>query len=180
MQAALMLGPIGVAIDGENEFLRFYQCGVITNATACGDQINHEVVAVGYNLANDPPYFILRNSWGDDWGNDGYFNVAITDGIGICAINKEVAFSNLNLAADGSAQPRDQTIPYVVSDKQSCAKPYKTDPKKTYTIWVGVILGSIALMFLTCCFYNKLKKKKRQEPNEEQLLLDVEARNDEQ
>jgi C1A family cysteine protease len=28
--------------------------------------------AVGYNLAANPPYWIIRNSWGADWGLQGY------------------------------------------------------------------------------------------------------------
>lgn len=33
----------------------------------------HAVMAVGYN--DDKKYFIARNSWGESWGNQGYFTI---------------------------------------------------------------------------------------------------------
>ena len=38
-----------------------------------GEQVvgGHAVLAVGYN--NDQRVFIIRNSWGDGWGDKGYF-----------------------------------------------------------------------------------------------------------
>ena len=41
------------------------------------------------------PYWIVRNSWGDDWGEDGYIRIAIRDGEGVCGINMEVTFPNI-------------------------------------------------------------------------------------
>ena len=37
----------------------------------------------------------MRNSWGDDWGEDGYIRIAIQDGDGVCGINIEVTFPNI-------------------------------------------------------------------------------------
>jgi hypothetical protein len=48
--------------------------------------IDHTVVVVGYNLSHSTPYWILRNSWGKDWGMNGYMYMAITGGLGICGI----------------------------------------------------------------------------------------------
>ena len=49
--------------------------------------INHQMVVVGYELNTVLPYWILRNSWGDTWGERGYMRMVIQAGDGICGIN---------------------------------------------------------------------------------------------
>jgi hypothetical protein len=51
---------------------------------------------VGYSsLDVATPYWIVQNSWGSDWGDQGYVYIEITDGDGICGINMDVTFPNL-------------------------------------------------------------------------------------
>ena len=55
--------------------------------------LNHAVIVVGYLIAGKdksgflPPYWIIRNSWGKQWGDGGYMRMGITGGDGICGIN---------------------------------------------------------------------------------------------
>lgn len=100
MTAALNLGPIAVAIDASSIEFQTYTGGIFTNATACGTELNHAVTVVGYNGNNDPPYFIVRNSWGSSWGDYGYFYIAITPQDGVCGINMEPSYPNLLLLSD--------------------------------------------------------------------------------
>jgi hypothetical protein len=46
-----------------------FRTGGVYPASECDPtNINHCVLAVGYNTTANPPYWIIRNSWGEDWG----------------------------------------------------------------------------------------------------------------
>lgn len=85
--AAVQNGPIDVAISATSSTLQLYRGGIITS-TACGTTLNHAVNIVGYGEENGIPYWILRNSWGTNWGESGYFRILrqTTSGPGICGI----------------------------------------------------------------------------------------------
>lgn len=102
MQAAVNLGPIAVAIDASSTVFQSYTSGVITDAVACGTDLDHAVTVVGYNGQSNPPYFIVRNSWGSSWGDNGYVYIAIQEGDGVCGINMEPSYPNLLLVTDST------------------------------------------------------------------------------
>lgn len=94
---ALQTSPVTVAINVVNS-LYSYSSGLYP-AASCGtpvqDNINHAVLAVGYSItgdstSNNKPYILIKNSWGNTWGEAGYFKLEIpswTDvGLGPCNI----------------------------------------------------------------------------------------------
>ena len=74
VQAAIDQRPVAVAVDASN--WSSYNSGVFSN---CGTSINHAVVAVGYT--ND--YWIIRNSWGQRWGLNGYMHLKMGNTCGV-------------------------------------------------------------------------------------------------
>ena len=54
-----------------------YGGGIIDDPELCNTRaIDHAVVMVGYvDQSGDNDYFVLRNSWGKNWGDNGYFYV---------------------------------------------------------------------------------------------------------
>jgi C1A family cysteine protease len=71
-QSVAMSGPISVGVDAESWEL--YSGGVLTNCT--NNQVDHSAVIVGYNDVHNPPYWLIKNSWGSTWGENGYIRVA--------------------------------------------------------------------------------------------------------
>lgn len=85
-KAGLRLGPLSIAFGAADEFM-YYDGGIFDGA--CTSGVNHAMVAIGYGLddATGLEYIIVRNSWGSNWGVDGYVKIkADTKQGGICEL----------------------------------------------------------------------------------------------
>jgi len=85
MKAALAQQPLSVSIEADTAVFQTYTSGIL-NSTACGTTLDHAVLAVGWGSENGQEYWIIRNSWSADWGENGYIRLAIVDGEGICGV----------------------------------------------------------------------------------------------
>lgn len=61
----------------------------------CGTTLDHEILIVGYNAENNPPYWIIKNSYGPTWGENGFINIEIDFGVGVCGMNIYPAYPTL-------------------------------------------------------------------------------------
>jgi len=68
-EALTTTAPFSVCVDANN--WSSYRGGVM-RSTQCGRSIDHCVQLVGYDASVNPPYWIVRNSWGTGWGTGGY------------------------------------------------------------------------------------------------------------
>ena len=83
-------GPLAIALNAD--LLMEYKSGIIlSDVNECDpDTINHAVVLIGYgyNKEEDLDYWVCKNSWDTDWGENGYFRMQ--RGKGACGINDYV------------------------------------------------------------------------------------------
>lgn len=92
LRAAIAHGPVSVAIQANKLVFQLYTSGVITS-DKCGANLDHGVTAVGYGTdAVSGDYFLVKNSWGNTWGEAGYVRIGAVDGDGICGIQEDPSY----------------------------------------------------------------------------------------
>ena len=75
LMTALNVEPVSIAIEADTKSFQLYKSGVYTDYEGCGTTLDHAVVLVGYGSCSDGDYYILRNSWGTGWGENGYMRI---------------------------------------------------------------------------------------------------------
>ena len=88
LQSAVAQQPVSVTIEADKLCFQMYSSGVLNN-TKCGTSLDHAVAAVGYGVESGQNYWLVRNSWGSSWGENGYIKIAAVDGPGICGIQMD-------------------------------------------------------------------------------------------
>ncbi|XP_018419035.1 PREDICTED: zingipain-2-like [Nanorana parkeri] len=89
-------GPIAVSLDASEDF-QLYEHGVFLGE--CSEELNHAVIIVGYGTEyveeeeENVDYWIVKNSWGDDWGDNGY--IKMKRNVNLCGIGSEAAAVDL-------------------------------------------------------------------------------------
>jgi len=71
-------GPCSVAIDASHQSFQFYSHGVYRDPECSPQNIDHGVLAVGYGIEENTgeAYWLVKNSWGTTWGDNGYIKMA--------------------------------------------------------------------------------------------------------
>jgi hypothetical protein len=136
MKEALQVAPVSMTISSSCRTLSNYRTGILTDDGDCACSsttcIDHAVLMVGYSDTTDPPSWIVKNSWGTGWGEDGYFKISQQEkgdwglfGVVSHGVQAQLAFN---------------TTAQVAEDKVK-------DPPKP---WVWVLVGLACLAALAC------------------------------
>lgn len=88
--AIATVGPIAVSIAATDDFVH-YKSGIYSNPKCVGQRLNHVAVAIGYGIENGQPYYLIKNSFGANWGENGFGKIARNAG-NMCGIASEASF----------------------------------------------------------------------------------------
>jgi len=93
LQSALNTSPVSITVDADNTW-QSYRSGVLSKSCGIFGQIDHAVIAVGYDTSADT--FKIRNSWGGSWGEAGYVRVSNSVSNPYCVYNTAPFVAQIN------------------------------------------------------------------------------------
>jgi len=107
-------GPLPTAFMVYEDFMN-YKSGIYSYTS--GKQLGgHGVLLVGYN--DDEQYFIVKNSWGPAWGENGFFRIAYSEMKSVCNFGlSTIAYTPVQ---SSDSEPLSATAPaaeHISSDK---------------------------------------------------------------
>lgn len=95
LERAVQRQPVSVAIQANKRSFQMYQSGIYSDPD-CGFELDHGVLLIGYGYDKDYDmnYWIIKNSWSDSWGENGYIRIQknINDERGLCGIAMDPSF----------------------------------------------------------------------------------------
>jgi len=134
LKSALATGPVSVAIEADQMAFQLYSGGVLSSG--CGTNLDHGVLAVGY----DSNSFKVKNSWGSSWGENGYLQISTSGNT--CGIHSDASYPTVSASLAEPRQyakgfvrmPRNAAVPVdTLSDEDRAAAPAKLDYTGTAT-----------------------------------------------
>lgn len=150
MKYAVTLQPVSMVLKTQCDLFSSYKSGVMTDDGDCRCEdvscIDHAVLLVGYDDTYDPPYWLLKNSWGTSWGEGGYFRIA--------QASYEREWGLFGILGQGVIPLKAQNLTEQVDDE-----PQTTSGITWWEILVIAIVGVLVLLGCCCvaskCFRNQ-------------------------
>jgi C1A family cysteine protease len=92
LMSAVAQQPVSIAIQANQPAFQHYSGGVLTGN--CGQRLDHGVLAAGYGTENGVDYWYVKNSWGPDWGENGYIKIERSSA-DLCGVLDAPSYPNL-------------------------------------------------------------------------------------
>jgi cathepsin L len=94
LESAIDLNPVSIAIEADQNSFQHYTGGILSSG--CGTNLDHGVLAVGYNTAQG--YWLVKNSWGSSWGDAGYIKLSQTGNV--CGILNQPVYPTVSSSVE--------------------------------------------------------------------------------
>ena len=98
IKAALAVQPVATKVDANSDIFRSYSGGIL-DSEDCGTYTNHSMLFVGWGYDDylQKEFWLLKNSMGTTWGDNGYIRIGISgDGNGICGVQERTMIVTSN------------------------------------------------------------------------------------
>ncbi|KRJ98039.1 procathepsin L [Drosophila yakuba] len=88
IQAAVAhIGPVAISINASPKTFQLYSDGIYDDPLCSSASVNHAMVVIGFGK----DYWILKNWWGQNWGENGY--IRIRKGVNMCGMANYAAYA---------------------------------------------------------------------------------------
>jgi C1A family cysteine protease len=140
-------GAVATHIYASDPGFGNYASGVFNDCSTTS--INHAVVVVGYGTENGSPYWLVKNSWGSNWGDNGYIKMYRGNGIcGIGGLCVAAECEDTGTASPAPVAPPPPPVPASQICDVSCAFPGINGG--VYTLYWGDYTSSVNCDNGTC------------------------------
>ncbi|KAL2458987.1 Cysteine proteinase RD21a [Forsythia ovata] len=145
LKKAVANQPVTIAMDGSDADFQFYESGIFTGK--CGTDLDHGVNAVGYGSENGLDYWIIRNSWGESWGEKGYIRIQrnVADKGGLCGLAVEPSYPTKT----GQNPPNPGPSPPSPVKPYTLCEDFSVCPESNTCCCLDVLFGSCFIW--GCC-----------------------------
>ena len=170
LMALVAKHPVGVGASGYQDVFRTYKGGIL-DSDLCGNDIDHALLLVGYGTSdNGTPYWLLKNSWGTEWGEEGYVRLkrsepSETQPFGQCAILKQVSYISSATCVGTDSYCENLESSLFCTENQGCQTSsfFKdlaaaSDPIPGYLIAIIVIASIVAVGGFSYVLFTKYHK----------------------
>lgn len=101
LMAVALIGPVAAGVDGSRKRFRSYKSGIYDDPLCNNVTLSHAVTIVGYGTEEGKDYWLVKNSWGKDWGQNG-FGKMVRNKNNQCGLASNALFPTLGQDKNGT------------------------------------------------------------------------------